>query len=194
LALLTACGFEAPSGVPIDAKVDAAPDARRFDPRLDCPASYDITLSGQTSRYRMILEGHNVVQQNAACAADQIGATHLVALDDVNEIAVVQARVNTTAGLSQGCVWVGGVQLRDQVNDSTGWLMITGGPLAPMWDPAEPNDGGDNVENNVENYVILGGGRASQIDVGGGPTFGAMCECDGKPVDPAATAAIAASL
>lgn len=195
LGLLAACGFEASPTGSIDAQatIDAASDARAFDPAADCPASYILALPGQASRYRLILAGDDFGDQSTACAAHKPGATHLAALDTIGEIAAVQAVVDVAPGLAQSCAWIGGVQLRGQTGVTTGWLKITGGPLTPIWDTGEPNDGGDYFENNSENFAFLGRGRRSQIDVPAFPSFGAMCECDGKPIDPAASAAILAS-
>jgi hypothetical protein len=209
-SLLAACSFELRPGTAahdaasdaavettIDAPADAAPpDAPAvFDPASDCPGSYPITLSGQTSRYRIILTGARWWEQSADCANDRAGSTHLVALDTSAELNAVMTRLDATTGLpgGQGCAYVGGVQLRLQAQDTAGWLSITGGALLPIWDPGEPNDGGDNLENSAENFAMLERTRSSLIDIPGPSLFGAVCECDGKPVDDAASAAIIAS-
>jgi len=173
---------------------DAGADAPRvFDPATDCPASY--LLAGPTSRYRILTTGQPASAHNTDCNDDLPGATHLVALDDAAELIAVMTHVNATANLpgGQGNAYVGGVQLRTQTTDLAGWLSITGGPLLAIWDPGEPNDGGDNAENSAENFTMLERTRSSLIDVSGTGAFGAVCECDGKPVDAAAAAAIIAS-
>lgn len=209
-SLLAACSFELRPGAatpddaprdavtdaPVDAAIDAAIDAPAvFNPATDCPASYLLALSGQTSRYRILTTSQPVSVHGTDCNDDLPGATHLVALDDAAELTAVMIRVNATANLpgGQGCAYVGGVQLRTQATDLAGWLSITGGPLLAIWDPGEPNDGGDNVEDSAENFTMLERTRTSLIDVSGTGAFGAICECDGKPVDPAAAAAIIAS-
>ena len=219
LSLLAACGFELRpiatggdppsdgvvdtaldaagpiSDAPIDAALDAAIDAPIvFNPATDCP-NYPIALGGQASRYRIIVAGARAWEQSADCANDIGGKTHLVAPDNAAELTAVMTVVNATAGLpvGQGSAYVGGVQLRNQATDSAGWLSITGGALLSIWDPGEPNDGGDNVENSAENFAMLERTRTSLIDVPGTSSFGAVCECDGKPIDAAAGAAIIAS-
>lgn len=201
LCLLAACGFElrpstGGSDAPIDASIDAPPDARVFDPAADCPGSYPITLAGQTSRYRIILGGQPWWVHGADCNDDRAGFTHLAAVDNASELMAIMTRLNATTGLTggQGNAYVGGVQLRNQTTDSAGWLAITGGPLLAMWDAGEPNDGGDNIENSAENFTMLERTRTSLIDVPGTASFSAMCECDGNPVDAAAAAAIIASM
>jgi len=188
--LLAGCGFQAqPSS-------SAGPADAAFDAARDCPPEYAFMLSDLPSRYRIITAGHKAWEHSADCANDLIGATHLVALDTAEEIAAVQTQLDATTGLpsgGQGRAWIGGVQLRAQATDSDGWLSITGGPLLPSWDPGEPNDGGDNVENDAENYAFLERTRSTQIDISGAAILGAICECDGKPVDAAAGAAIVAS-
>ncbi len=214
VVLLAGCGFElrpggavdptgdaavdSPMDAPIDARIDgptAPPPDAPFAPATDCPAAYSISLSGQTSRYRVLVTGRRPWEHAADCADDLVGATHLVALDSAAEIAAVQARITATTGLpgGQGSAWVGSFQPRMQANDDTGWLKITGGPITPMWDPGEPNDG-DNTENSAENYMMMERNRQSQVDVPGDRSFGAVCECDGLPVDAAAAAAMIASM
>ena len=211
--LLAACSFElrpstggsdalldAAIDAPIDAAIDAPGDApidapHVFDPATDCPGSYPIALAGQTSRYRIITAGNPAWVQGIDCSNDLAGSTHLAAIDTAAELTAVMVQVNATTSLpgGQGCAYVGGVQLRNQATDSAGWLSITGGALLPSWDPGEPNDGGDNSENSAENFAMLERTRTSLIDVSGTSSFGAVCECDGKPIDATAAAAIIAS-
>ncbi len=166
----------------------AIPDA--FDV-ASCPSTYQIV--GQTSRYRVISEGRKAWEHSDDCNDDLSGATHLVALDSDEEVVAIQAVVQNTGNLSNNKAWVGGVQPQMQVAPGLGWLSVTGGSMiTTAWAGNEPNDGGGN-EDSGENFVGYERGRTGLIDFPSGDTHGAVCECDGKPLDAAAGAAIDAN-
>lgn len=156
-----------------------------------CPSAYAIV--GQTSRYRVISEGQKAWEHSDDCNDDLPGATHLVALDTDAEVAAIQSVVEDSGNLNNNKAWVGGVQPRMQVAVGLGWLSVTGGPMiTTAWEGDEPNDGGGN-EDSGENFVGYERGRTGLIDFPSGDTLGGICECDGKPVDAVARAAIDAN-
>ena len=186
---LAACSYAPqPGEVPPDTM--ATPDA--FNPASQCPPDYTLTLTGQTSRYRILLGSGKAWEHSDDCNDDLPGRTHLVAIDDAAELAEVEAAVENEGSIDDNKAWVGGVQLRDQVGAGIGWLLVTGGPLiTSAWSPGEPNDGGGgNLEDNEENFVGVERGRDGLIDFPTDEDQGAVCECDGKPVDQTAAATI----
>lgn len=186
--LLSACSY-AP-GVAPEPDTAAIPDA--FDV-AGCPATYSTTVAGQTSRYRVILDGRKAWEHSDDCNDDLRGATHLAAPDTAEEVAAIQTIVNAAGGIDQNKAWVGGVQPRLQVAVGLGWLSVTGGPMiTTAWDGNEPNDGG-NPEDSSENFVGYERGRNGLIDFPTNDTYGGICECDGKSLDPTAAAAIDAN-
>jgi hypothetical protein len=160
-----------------------------FAPAADCPFNYDVTLPGQTSRYRLIAVERRVPDHADDCADDQPGTTHVVAFDD-DEVGAVQAFLNQRNDVFR--LWLGGVQLREQTTTRIGWLAFTGGEMADPWGPNEPNDGGAGIENSQENFVGIERNRQGLVDFPLVFTGGVLCECDGRRVDPAAAAAIEA--
>jgi hypothetical protein len=188
---LAACDY-APERV---GEVDAPIVIDAFLPGRDCPAEYTIQILGHASRYRVILAGAAAWVHSDDCNDDRPGRTHLAAIDDGVELDGLAAVVNTTANLDRNRAWLGGVQPRDQATAIAGWLSVTGGPLiATEWRGGEPNDGGgNNVENNQENFIGVEKNVVGLDDFTDVETAGAICECDGNPVDPAASAAIDAN-
>jgi len=63
---------------------DAGPDA---GPDTGCPDLYDVTIAATTSRYRIDDTERTYPVSKAACAADEVGVTHLAALDSPDEAA-----------------------------------------------------------------------------------------------------------
>lgn len=185
--LLSACSY-APGVATPEPDTSAIPDA--FDV-TGCPDTY--VTAGQTSRYRVILAGRKAWEHSDDCTDDLPGATHLVALDTIEEVAAIQTVVDAAGGLDDNKAWVGGVQPRMQVAVGVGWLSVTGGPMiTTAWDGNEPNDGG-GTEDSGENFVGYERGRDGLIDFPSNDTYGGICECDGKPLDAAAAAAIDAN-
>ncbi len=183
---VAACSYAPkPGEVPPDTM--AIPDA--FNPASQCPPDYT-TLTGQTSRYRILLGGAKAWEHSDDCNDDLPGRTHLVAIDDAAELDQVQAAVDNEGSIDSNKAWLGGVQLRDQISPGVGWLVVTGGPLiTTLWDDNEPNDTG-GTEDNGENFVGIERGRTGLVDFESDDEQGAVCECDGKPVDPTAAATI----
>ncbi len=162
----------------------AIPDASDV---VGCPSTY--TIVGQASRYRVISEGRKAWEHSDDCNDDLPGATHLVALDTNEEVAAIQTVVQDSGNLNDNKAWIGGVQLRMQVADGIGWLSVTGGPMiTTAWAGNEPDDGGGN-----EDFVAYERNRTGLIDFNSNDTQGGICECDGKPFDAAAGAAIDAN-
>jgi len=177
------CSYAPTTGEPDAAALPDAFDATR------CPADYTLILLGQTSRYRVIIDERNAWDHSDDCATDLPGATHLVAIDTPAELAQIEVALDD---LPNNRAWVGVVQLRFQAMPTMGWLSITGGPvLDVLWAIGEPNDG--TVEDDGENFASIDRDRDGLSDTNSGDSLGGMCECDGKPRDPAAVAAIDAN-
>jgi hypothetical protein len=188
---LAACNYSPSSAErPGDAPL-AVPDA--FAPATQCPATYALVLPNQTSRYRVIRGDGTAWDHSDDCNDDLPGATHLVAIDNQAELDQVEAALTAIGDLEDNRAWIGAVQLRGQAEPGIGWLSITGGPLdLALWDQGEPNDvGGD--EDDQENFGSVERNRDGLYDFTTDDTTGGMCECDGKPIDPAAAAAIDAN-
>lgn len=185
--LLVGCSFEPGLGDEPDAPA-AVIDTFSVDA---CPADYSII--GPTSRYRLINQNTKAWLHSDDCNDDLPGATHLVAIDDPAERGLIESAINGVDGLQNNRVWVGGVQAPSLATVSTGWLLVSGEPLAiALWGGGEPNDGGA-IEDNGENFAGLERNRVGLVDF---PTLDdqtAICECDGKPLAEAAKAAIDAN-
>jgi hypothetical protein len=168
----------------IDAAHDASPDAS--PDALACPSSY--TLAIGASRYRVISVDTTIGVHDMECNADQPGRTHLVAFDTLAEMTTLQPMLGIAPPSGQW--FVGNVQQANQATPSTGWLLITGGPLpGGLWAPGQPDDlGGAVGEDNTQNISSV---QADGLhDNSATITGGAVCECDGKPPDPTASALI----
>jgi hypothetical protein len=196
--LVAACGFDGSSPAELADAGGGAPDAERtvdafvWDPAV-CPQSYDVIPASGSSRYRIDLRPLNAWSQADGCAADLPGQTHLAALDDLTEVQALQAVIDGRTDLpSWGpftIVWIGGVQQRMQIGPGVGWLTITGGPMLDgLWAPEEPNDWGSTTQTNgyeddEEQIAGLWRTQTHLADMVGGALLGAVCECDGRPVD-----------
>lgn len=165
-----------------DAPPDAPADAPSFP--AACPAAYDITIAAApSSRYRYITAGHAWLTQHQDCANDLPGATHLVVFDTLAEAQQIAAAATGSS------YHAGAAQLPNQAATDAGWFWLTGEPVdAGIWHPGQPNDNA-GVENDEQNrgfvnkpdgFGLQDGDNAFQTD--------AMCECDGKPIDPAVAA------
>jgi hypothetical protein len=163
---------------PPDATVDA--NTTVFDPSL-CPAGYSQwSGSPNGSQYRLIATGGSFSAQNADCADDHAGWTHIVVLDSTGEAALMKS------SLTGGYILVGVVQAPSQATPGAGWFELTGDAMVPtMWGGGQPNDGGDDVENNEQNVGAMQVDVTDLInDVEASFQVGTVCECDGRPVDP----------
>jgi hypothetical protein len=166
-----------------DAAVDAAIDSFAGS----CPSSYNASLPGPT-KYRLILGGSVAWAHSDDCDDDLPGATHLVVLETMVELGAVSVLVDTTDGIANNRIWIGGVQERTAVMPADNWLGFDGAPLLNGWATGEPND--DTVEDGGEQFVQLERSRRYFADIEGPNLGGALCECDGKSVAPNARAAI----
>ncbi len=158
---------------------DAALDAG-FDTAL-CPSTYDVPLVNQQSRYRVIKIGNAMWSQSDDCDNDLPGATHLVALDDLEEIAAVRAYLEALPDNLQA--WVGAVQRSNAAAPDAAWITTGDAALPSYWcRPAEPNDGGSQPESGREQFAWVESNSPCFIDSPGQNSHGALCECDGKPI------------
>jgi hypothetical protein len=164
-----------------DAPVDTIADAPAFDVS-QCPASYNITIPGLTSRYRAIVGLRTWPNHQETCAEDLPGKTHLIVFDTMSEVTLIQSGQARTSFL------VGHFQLADQATADAGWFAITGEPVdATLWLAGQPNDNnaGAPVENNEQNRAFLN--YTTGVGVQDSPADfpdDALCECDGKPIPP----------
>jgi len=183
-----------------------APDAHGG---LQCPASYNVVLTGMsgmsgTSRYRLVIAANNAWGHSDSCAQDQPGATHLVVLETAAELAGVQTLVDSSATALAAGIWVGGVQLRTATAPGDGWIGFDDQPLiGGSWydgpgtngqPDSEPNDG-DGMENGLEQFVVIRPSNSQATKNGlqdsqAGNSKGALCECDGNPMGAAAAAEV----
>lgn len=154
-----------------------------------CPSGYQVSLASSTSRYRVTSEDKLMRVHHDACKADSIVGTHLVALDDVQEMAELAAVLKTVQAPTLGRFYVGAVQLPGSSTVAVGWIDITGRLHDPaLWRLGEPDDL-DDTENAMEQLAVINSSD-QLLDVSGGTAYGAVCECDGLPVDATAEAAI----
>jgi hypothetical protein len=185
LVVLAGCSFR--HGVDQPSPPDAG------DIALQCPSTYDVSIAGSTSRYRIITTEGVFSTLYSACNADLPGSTHLVAFETADEIDAIQAALGThSPQAASGEYFVGAVQKASQSAPDAGWLVFTGGALPTgCWAPNEPDDSGTN-ETNQEN---LGGISMTDEmhDTNGVIVHGGVCECDGHGVDPAVAALIPAT-
>jgi hypothetical protein len=190
LLLVVACNYDpTPAAGPV---ADAPPMPDAFDVVSQCPTSY-VQLPGEKSRYRIIEAGGRFGSHSDDCTDDLLGATHLAVVDTLAELDQLEMAIDAVSNLDEEKAWLGGVQPRDQNTAIDGWLWATGAPVLPtLWDGGEPNDEGDG-EDDEENYAGIERQRDGLVDFPSDETFGAVCECDGKPLDAAAAAAIDAN-
>jgi len=145
---------------------------------LACPAAY-VMVTGSTSRYRIVTTTGTVGARHDDCNDDLSGATHLAVFETVGELAEVAATVPSNSVR----LWVGAVQPRDQTKPDGGWTTVVGGGVpANLWDTGEPDDS-DGVETNDENFAFLEPNTGKLKDKDPPNLYGAICECDGKPLD-----------
>jgi len=193
LLVVVGCGFHSQATVGEDAGAiadaattapgDGSSDAATPIDLTQCPATYATLLTGQTSRYRLITDGHRAWEQSDACAGDLPGHTHLVVLETKGELTAVSALIdNSHLGISSNAVWVGAVQLATALTPDTSWLGFDDQPLIDAWDHGEPNDAGGTEIDHREQFARLDVGHNGLADSQGGESRGAVCECDGKPL------------
>src|SRR4051812_30916837 len=177
------CGFETHASTGLGEQAAPAPDAGVE--AASCPSSYGIRLPGSGSAYRLIPDGRPAWTQSDACAADLPGATHLVVLDSRAELDGATALVGApTTALAGNAIWVGAVQQSSATQPTAGWLWLDGTAVTG-WGGAEPNDRGGQ-ENHEEQFARIEKGKLYLQDSAGNSNSSALCECDGKPIVPAA--------
>jgi hypothetical protein len=175
-----------PHVTPPDAKVFLDATTPTFDPAM-CPTGYsnNSVTASPNSRYRVINQGADFGTHYAACSNDHPGWTHLVVLDTTMEATQIHA------ALAGNSYYVGAVQPADQATTGTGWLQLTGEAVpSNLWQASQPNDNGDNNENNEQNLTAADDSSGLMNDVSGSFQYLGVCECDGKPIAPAALAAL----
>jgi len=146
-----------------------------------CPASY-VPIANAPSRYQLnTTSGVDWYMQEAACEADSANggpATHLVVVDDSNELTAIVAA--TMSALSQNDFHTGFFR----EGDRDAWQSITGG--SPMignteWlDPLEPMDQGE-AASVIVSFDGFGDGGLASFPLGDTESA-AVCECDGHIV------------
>lgn len=175
----------------VDASPDAAPDSPPvFDPATDCPAAYTLTIGTSPTRYRVITSEGPFATQHGDCNDDLVDATHLASPETAVELMDIRTYLAARTLAPSRKYYVGTVQLRDQTAVDTGWIVFAGGGPLPggQWEIGEPEDAGGG-ENNAQNVSSL------WVDTGltdstGNLSYGAICECDGMPIDADAVAAL----
>jgi hypothetical protein len=191
---VTGCGFRieaVPDGSIGDAAIDGADiDAMvpGFDPGRDCPGSYPLSIPATvtTSRYRVILATALYWPHEQACLADRPGSTHLASPDSMTELLGLELAVSGNVGAR---FYIGGIQSPSALTPTADWITFGGADLLQTaWHvpETEPDDGGDQIENQGQQILILDPALDYLHDATGITAYGAICECDGLPVAPKA--------
>ena len=175
-------------GTGIDAPTDAAIDAPPV--AVLCPPSFTVTIAASTSKYRISSTNAVFTSHNNGCNGEVPGATHLAVFDTTAELDQISALLASSPQPTSGRFYVGAVQMSNQTATSTGWLQFTGGAVpATLWTPGQPDDNSDPEANHEQQLAAVDSG-ARMNDVSGTVGYGAVCECDGKAIDPTAAAFI----
>lgn len=181
VALVAGCGFRTP-GVANDVPEppDAEADVGGFHV-TQCPVEYNLVFA-ETSRYRLLTAPRPAWDHSETCSQDLVGATHLAVLETPAELAGVTHFVDTTDGIPQNMMWVGAVQLPTATAPRDNWFWFDGEMVTTGWGGVEPNDVGGDESDHEEQFVRIERSRAWLVDAMGNLGYGALCECDGKPV------------
>lgn len=183
------CAFNPPSGSPpvdagasdaaaedaaaVDATVEPPPDA----PAALCPSSY-AAAGALSSHYRITETATAFRAGHDDCKDDLLGSTHLVVLDAPGELAALRAQFADREW------WIGAVQAPTLIVPWGNWSNIVGGAAAVPWRFGQPDDDGGvfGFEASVANVAasVVGG----VVDRRPGTLQFAVCECDGRAVDP----------
>ncbi|MBA3464811.1 MAG: C-type lectin domain-containing protein [Deltaproteobacteria bacterium] len=175
-----AASLDAQIDGPLDAPIDATPDA----PLLACPIEYVVTVTGSMSRYRISSTNGTFAQHHASCNDDLVGATHLAVFDTLAELDQITALLVAVPQPSSGRFYIGAVQMMNQTTTGGGWLHFTGGAVpTTMWQSGQPDDNSDSEADHDQQLAALESGQRLN-DVSGELSYGAVCECDGKTIDP----------
>jgi hypothetical protein len=170
----------------IDAKVDAPPT----DGLLACPASYTLTVSGSTSRYRRGGIDAPWPSAESLCEMDGVGImrrTHLAVIEDDTE----RTRLFTTLG-TNGLknFWIG---LTDRKTEGT-MKWVTAEPIGvpqdgldPPWAAGQPDNNSTQTggQDCVRMIAPLSTEEGHFDDVECIANFEFVCECDDYPAVPA---------
>jgi hypothetical protein len=156
-----------------DAATDANVDAVRA---LRCPASYDVTVDGQTSKYRVVDSPDDWLSAAADCADDgeaDMANTHLVVLSTAAELAALDPVISGERHVGHSDLITEGtfIPVTDEVIDFS--ALETG--ASPPWAPDEPNGTG--------NCVMLGDANTLYDRSCTDFDLGYVCECDAYPND-----------
>lgn len=171
---LAACSFE--HGKVVGMTGGELPDASApaIDAAsLECPPSYALVTA--FGIYRVIATNDVFAVHHADCNDDAPGATHLASIETAEEVGELMRT------LPVGQYYVGAAQKPNQATTTDGWYVFTGGPLpAGTWGSSNDDNPGENNEEN-----LLGLNTADMYhDVTGDVPYPAVCECDGRPIDP----------
>lgn len=99
-----------------------------------------------------LVEASGITWANARAAAQSEG-WDLVTITSQDEMDFLVANVFPVGA---GDFWLGAFQTANQSQDSIGWNWVTGETWDyTNWRSGEPNDGGDNIENNAENHLMM---------------------------------------
>lgn len=84
-----------------------------FD-RVACPSTYDLQPTSQTTACRIVIDSKRSFSDSELdCRDDSAGLTHLVAVTDQAELAMLRTEINLLPPTLDNNFWIGGVQLRD---------------------------------------------------------------------------------
>jgi hypothetical protein len=197
VVLLAGCGFQISAGSDagprdtgatadaIDAPADAPADAPNDGPRFSCPAEYNVIVTATTSRYRISSVNAVFSPHHESCNDDGVGATHLAVFDTSAEKDQIVPFLAQAPQPTNGRFYVGAVQMPSELTVGAGWLWFTGETFpAAMWTTAQPDDDADFDETDHEQQLAVIDSTGAMFDVGGSIGYGALCECDGKTIDP----------
>jgi hypothetical protein len=199
ILFMAGCGFQA-QAVAVDGP--GGPDDRDSGDRdgaipdaglelATCPANYDAPLPGP-SHYRLIVDGHRAWEQSDACEHDMPGAAHLAVIKTTEELTAIAAFIkDSSVGIANNAVWIGGVQQQSARQTDEGWLGFDGTALFNGWDTKEPNDKDGDEAGHQEQFVMIAKGKSRFTDTSGNDADAALCECDGEPLAKAAADEIA---
>lgn len=160
---------------------DAAGDAAPIDApsNLGCPVGWTMVAGSGTS-YLIDVTGQTWWDAEAGCVGRGQGglATHLAVIDSDGEANGVAALFPKGA-----TYWIGQVQKPGQTFKWQGWQKLTGGDAHTRWQNFQPDDNGIGERDREDFAELDDGGQMNDLD--GAQQRGALCECDGKPQDPA---------
>ena len=172
--------------VPVDAAIDAPPDALPFNPAT-CPSGYNIQIDSTrtVSRYRLVVAQGNFWAHAANCDDDLVDATHLVMPQNVQEIIELSEYIDPLSNTGSD-FHVGAVQATGAASLTEGWVLLDGTPVpSTVWAAGSPfdDDGVENGENSVA-FFDKSPSVERMFDTGGTAGRGGVCECDGKTYAP----------